>query len=97
MRAHVALEDQDGVLDMSDPVWLLGHLYLGTKPELPCEGGTASAPGPGDLALSDVNGDAKIDLSDPVSMLGFLFLGSQAPVLGTSCTAIPGCSQVCAP
>ena len=89
--------NQDGALDMSDPVWLLGHLFLGTKPTLPCEGGVASAPGPGDLALCDVNGDQRIDISDPVSVLEFLFLGAGPPVLGTSCTVIPGCAEVCAP
>ena len=49
-------------LDLSDAIWLLDHLFLGTHPKLPCEGGTASSAGPGDLALADVNGDGKIDL-----------------------------------
>jgi hypothetical protein len=83
--------NQDGGLDLSDAIWLLGHLFLGTQPKLPCEGGTASNPGPGDLALVDVNGDGTIDLSDGVSILSFLFLGSKPPVLGTSCVPILGC------
>ena len=79
--------------DISDAVWLLGHLFLGTNPKLPCEGGEASSPGPGDLALADVNGDDRIDLSDPVSILGFLFLGSDPPALGSECVRIEGCPE----
>ena len=85
----------DGTLDLSDAVWLLGHLFLGTQPELPCEGGSASSPGAGDLALADINGDETIDLSDPVSILGFLFLGARPPALGTECVRIIGCPEGC--
>ncbi len=87
--------NQDGGLDLSDAVWLLGHLFLGTQPSLPCEGGTASLPGEGDLALMDVNGDGGIDLSDGVSILSFLFLGSKPPVLGEECVPIAGCPDKC--
>lgn len=83
--------NQDGNLDLSDAVWLLGHLFLGTFPRLPCEGGTSSSPGPGDLALVDVNGDGGIDVSDAVSILGFLYVGSKPPFLGTRCVPILGC------
>ena len=55
--------------------WLPGHHFLGTAPRFPCECGTASNPGPGELALVDFNGDGKIDLSDPLGTLAFLFLG----------------------
>jgi hypothetical protein len=87
--------NQDGKLDLSDAIWLLGHLFLGTQPKLPCGGGSASAPGPGDLELADVNGDGGIDLSDAVSILGFLFLGARPPALGTECVAISGCPDIC--
>jgi hypothetical protein len=87
--------NQDGKLDLSDAVWLLGHLFLGTQPVLPCEGGAASNPGAGDLALIDVNGDGTIDLSDGVSLLSFLFLGSKPPALGTECVRIVGCPDLC--
>jgi hypothetical protein len=87
--------NQDGLLDLSDAIWLLGHLFLGTEPSLPCDGGTASSPGPGALALVDVNGDGGIDLSDGVSILGFLFLGGDPPALGTECTRMIGCSDLC--
>jgi hypothetical protein len=87
--------NQDGKLDLSDAVWLLGHLFLGSAGQetLPCEGGTASSPGPGDLALADVNGDVGIDVSDPVSILGFLFLGGSPPALGTECVRTAGCPE----
>ncbi|MBI4600389.1 MAG: tetratricopeptide repeat protein [Planctomycetes bacterium] len=86
--------NQDGKLDLSDAVWLLGHLFLGTFAALPCEGGTASSPGPGELALLDSNGDGRIDLSDAVRVLGFLFGGSAPPILGVECVPIPGCPEV---
>jgi hypothetical protein len=87
--------NRDGELDLSDAIWLLGHLFLGSNPALPCEGGTASNPGSGDLALVDVNGDGTIDLSDGVSLLSFLFLGSKPPALGTECVPIVGCPEKC--
>ncbi|HZN58611.1 MAG TPA: hypothetical protein VFD71_11095, partial [Planctomycetota bacterium] len=91
--------NQDGKLDISDAPALLGHLFLGTFPLLPCQGGdrTAVDPGPANLSLLDSNGDAKIDLSDVVRNLNFLFLGGQAPVLGTACVRIVDCPDVCTP
>src|SRR5262249_44765732 len=58
--------NQDGKLDLSDAVWMLGYLFLGTQPRLPCDGGTAGKPGPGALAVVDVNGDHKVDVTDAV-------------------------------
>jgi hypothetical protein len=87
--------NQDGKLDISDPVWILGHLFLGTYPVLPCDGGTASSPGAGALKLVDFNGDGKIDLSDPVSILNFLFMGGTPPFLGKDCLRIVGCPDLC--
>ena len=86
---------QDGNLDISDPICLLGHLFLGSPEVLPCDGGTTVDPG--NLLLLDSNGDADIDLSDPVYLLGYLFLGSGPPAGGTECTAMAGCPDACAP
>ncbi len=52
----------DGSLDISDPVWTLGFLFLGFPPPV-C------------LGAADFNRDSKLDLSDPVASLGYLFLG----------------------
>ena len=87
--------NQDGTVDLSDAIWLLGYLFLGSQPELPCEGGTAMNPGAGNFVLVDVNGDGTIDLSDGVSLLGFLFLGEKPPVLGAACVRIVGCPDIC--
>jgi hypothetical protein len=83
--------NQDGRLDISDGICLLGHLFLGSPRTLPCDGGSVSEPG--NKALLNVNGDAIIDLSDPVRLLGFLFLGSSSPVLGKGCVPIAGCPE----
>ena len=80
---------QDGTLDISDAVCLLGHLFLGSPEVLPCDGGTILDPG--NIGLLDSNGDAGINIADPVHLLGYLFLGSGPPVSGTECTAIVGC------
>lgn len=90
--------NQDAAVDQSDAVWLLEHLFLGTYPSLPCEGKTAPAPGPGELALLDFNGNGGIDISDAVALLTWRFLGGEAHPLGTGCIPIPGCrSDVCNP
>lgn len=86
--------NQDGKLDISDPVDTLGFLFLGTKGSLPCGDGEAGHPA--NLALLDVNGDGGIDLSDPVYLLNFLFTGGAEPVncLGDTscpCRVIDGC------
>jgi len=85
--------NSDGRLDISDAVCLLGFLFLGAPPSLPCGSGL-----PGDdanLQLLDHNADRKLDLSDPISLLGFLFLGGPPPSAGQHCIAIPGCLAAC--
>jgi hypothetical protein len=59
--------DGDGELDISDPIKLLGFLFLGEPQILACF----------DAADSDDSGDA--DLSDAIYGLTFLFLGGPAP------------------
>jgi hypothetical protein len=56
----------DQVIDISDPVRILGWLFLGDET-------------PGCLAAANANNDGTIDLSDAVAILGYLFLGSTAP------------------
>ena len=56
----------DGSLDISDAVFTLTWLFLGTAQ-------------PGCLDAADTNDDETIDLSDPISSLSFLFQGGTAP------------------
>lgn len=54
----------DGMVDLSDPVTILGSLFLGDGP-LSC------------AAAADVNDSGAVDISDAVFALGFLFQGGQ--------------------
>jgi hypothetical protein len=58
--------NSDGRLDISDPVFALGFLFLG-------------GPAPRCADASDANDDGKVDISDSVWTLGFLFLGGPPP------------------
>lgn len=54
----------EGTLNISDPVRLLGWLFL-------------SDPEPGCLDAADANDDGRVDLSDSVQVLSYLFLGNR--------------------
>ena len=56
----------DRILDISDPVRILGWLFTGGA-EPVC------------IKAADVNFDGNTDLSDSVALLSFLFLGGPAP------------------
>ena len=84
--------NQDGKLDISDAVHLLGILFLGVG-EAPCGDKTL---GHGDnIRLLDSNGDGRVDLSDSVAVISFLFLGGPPPVRGTECIQIDQCPFRC--
>ncbi len=90
--------NQDGMLNISDGICLLGHLFLGDPISLPCGEQTQAA---GNLALLDGDGGGVIDLSDAVGIFSFLFLGADAPAYCVDescagCVTIPGCPTVCA-
>ena len=85
--------NQDGRVDLSDGICLLGHLFQGNPPALPCGGGTVRDPG--NIALVDVNGDGNVDLSDGVHIFAFLFVGGPSPVLGRDCVTITDCPNAC--
>lgn len=85
--------NQDGSLDLSDGVCLLGHLFSGAPAFLPCGDGTVLDPG--NLGLLNVNTGLSIDLSDAVYLLNFLFIGGPPPVQGVHCQAIVGCAEIC--
>ena len=85
--------NQDAVLNLSDSVALLHHLFLGDWERLPCGDGTAGDPG--NVALLDADGNGGLNLTDAVHALNFLFLGGPPPLAGTECTLIPGCLGAC--
>jgi uncharacterized repeat protein (TIGR03803 family) len=87
--------NQDGQLDISDALCLLGYLFLGRPSALPCGGGTGSDPG--NAALLNFNGDTGgVDVSDVIAMLHYLFLGGPAHVLGKNCIPLAGCPDISA-
>lgn len=85
--------NQDGILDISDPVRLLRQLYLGAPAEVPCDSKNLFTGG--SLVLLDVNGDSRADLSDAVYTLNFLFIRGPEPVLGTECIRVETCPSIC--
>lgn len=69
--------NSDGALDISDPVSLLGCLFLGD-----------TCPSCSDAA--DANDDGALDISDALYSLGYVFLGGPAPPAPlTECGADP--------
>lgn len=58
--------NDDGTIDISDAVFSLGSLFLGTRAP-PC------------LAAANTNGDAGFNIVDPVFLLNHIFLGGPSP------------------
>ncbi len=56
----------DNLIDISDPVALLGYLFLG-KEAPPC------------LEACNINDDGQLDISDAIGLLQYLFLGGKPP------------------
>jgi hypothetical protein len=88
--------DSSGILNLTDPVRLLNHLFLGMQ-ELSC------------LDAADANNDGALDISDGVYILGYLMLGGPPPpspgpatdACGTDpeggdlgCTSYTGCADL---
>ena len=59
--------DCTATLDISDPIFLLTHLFLGSSRSLCCE------------AAADANGDGVNDMSDAITLLVFMFIGGPGP------------------
>ena len=77
----------DRVRDISDPIGLLWHLFLGNQLS-PCGGSITSD---ANVALLDSNLDGGVDLSDAVFDLTHLFLGGDRPQAGRRCRAVTSC------
>jgi len=81
--------------DLSDPIFLLGHLFLG-NPEPSC------------MAACDANGDGELDLTDAIYQLSYCFLGGepipepfplcgQDPAGTLGCLEFKWCGETCDP
>jgi hypothetical protein len=57
--------DASGALDITDPIGILGHLFLGRTIDCP--------------RVANVNGDLAEDITDAIHLLLFLFQGGAAP------------------
>jgi hypothetical protein len=57
----------DGKIHISDPVFLLNFIFLGSPLQPACE------------AAADVNGDGRLNISDAIYELHWVFLGSRPP------------------
>lgn len=53
----------DGTVNITDPIFTLNYLFLGTT-EVTC------------LDAADADNDGKVNITDPIYVLGYLFLGS---------------------
>ncbi len=89
--------NEDGGVDISDPVGLLGHLFSGDPDTVPCDGGTIEDLG--NLLLLDWSGDNTVDISDAIFALNHLFVGTEGHAVGAvdRCTRIVGCADQCQP
>ncbi len=84
---------QDSVLDLSDPIVLLTHLFTGKPESLPC--GDGSTVDTANVSLLDVNGDLGLDMSDSIHLLAYLFLGGSPPAGGLECQRRVRCPDAC--
>lgn len=79
--AGFSLENGDANGDLqrnlTDGVYLLSHLFLGSPPPVPLAlcGGVPAA-----IENGDANGDLSLDISDPVRLLNWLFIAGPEPV-----------------
>ncbi|MBI4604959.1 MAG: lamin tail domain-containing protein [Planctomycetes bacterium] len=86
--------NQDAVVDLSDAIALLLHLFGGAARPLPCTGGIQEG---GNRTIADLDGDGFVTIGDPVHLLTFIFRNGPAPARGTRCVAVAGCLDACAP
>ena len=89
--------NQDGALDLSDGLCVLGVLFLGAPAEFPCATGTASDSA--NLLLLDWEPNGELTISDAIRLLTYIFDGGPAAPLAvpgfetTGCRSIPGCDS----
>lgn len=87
--------NDDGIVDISDGICVLGALFLGVPASLPC----GEESGPGNISLLDWEGDGSIDLSDGISIFLYLFDDGPPHALvgggteSSGCVPILGCER----
>ncbi|MBI4583725.1 MAG: Ig-like domain-containing protein [Planctomycetes bacterium] len=84
--------NQDGNMDISDAVNLLGFLFLGSPNRMPCEDGKSTDAA--NLMMFDFDGSGQTDITDGVNELYFLFLGGSPHVQGKKCIPVPACPDL---
>ena len=89
--------NQDAVLDISDGICLMGHLFLGKPNQLPCSQASQEY-SQGSITLMDWQGDLAVDLTDAIALISHIFLGTRPHELNlnsadTSCFLIIDCSS----
>ncbi len=85
--------NQDGVIDVSDPVSLLRRLFLAGRSPLPCDG--EGLEDGGNLLVFDANGGGTVGVDDPVFLLAYLFQDGPPPAGGVRCVRVDGCPSAC--
>ena len=86
--------NDDGELNVTDAVLILGFLFGGGQGSLPCGDGTLESAG--NVALLNVDGAGGVDVTDAIHILSFLFQGGPAGEIGSDCVRISGCDDGCA-
>ena len=60
----------------------------------PCDGESLAAGA--NLAVHDLDGNARVNATDAVFILSYLFRAGPPPALGPGCVRIEGCRNACA-
>ena len=81
--------DQNGSLNITDAICVLGHLFLGQPTSLPC--GDGSVDHLANRTMVDWQSDGRVDLTDGVAILLALFSGGPPHELGRECVPILDC------
>jgi len=61
--------NSDGVVDISDVVYLIAYIFSG-------------GPAPNPISYGNVNCDSGVDIADVVYMISYIFAGGVAPCTG---------------
>ena len=85
--------NQDGLIDVSDPISLLRRLFVDGGLPLPCDG--AALDDGGNRFVLDANASGAVGIDDAIYLLIYLFQEGQAPALGVRCLRVDGCPHVC--